>query len=169
MTSALSMANQGHEVHLVEKENDLGGMARRLQLPPWTAWTCRSTWGGSWRARYTGTRLIHVYTNAEITEATGYVGNFVTTVKLRPGASAEIKHGATVIATGADVYKPTEYLYGQDERVLTHLELEERIARATSGYRERPDPGDDPVRGLPATPTATTARGSAAASPSRTP
>jgi heterodisulfide reductase subunit A len=39
----------------------------------------------------------------------------------------EIKHGATVIATGAEVYRPTEYLYGQDDRVLTHLELEERI------------------------------------------
>jgi len=41
----------------------------------------------------------------------------------------EIKHGATVIATGAEVYQPSEYLYGQDERVMTNLELEERIAR----------------------------------------
>jgi heterodisulfide reductase subunit A len=32
-----------------------------------------------------------------------------------------------VIAVGADVYEPQEYLYGQDERVMTHLELEERI------------------------------------------
>ena len=30
MTSALSIADQGYEVHLVEKEADLGGMARRL-------------------------------------------------------------------------------------------------------------------------------------------
>ena len=41
---------------------------------------------------------------------------------------AEIEHGATVLATGAVEYKPTEYLYGQDERVLTQLELEGRIA-----------------------------------------
>ena len=41
----------------------------------------------------------------------------------------EIKHGATVIATGADEYKPTEYLYGQNDRVMTQLELEERIAK----------------------------------------
>jgi heterodisulfide reductase subunit A len=40
----------------------------------------------------------------------------------------EIQHGASVLAIGADVYKPTEYLYGQDERVMTHLELGERIA-----------------------------------------
>ena len=71
---------------------------------------------------------IHVYTDAAITEATGYVGNFVTKVKSDRGVS-EIKHGAAVIATGAAEYKPTEYLYGQDDRVLTQLELGERIAR----------------------------------------
>ena len=41
---------------------------------------------------------------------------------------AEIKHGASVIAIGAEVYTPTEYLYGADERVMTHLELEGKIA-----------------------------------------
>ena len=41
----------------------------------------------------------------------------------------EIKHGAAVIAVGADEYKPTEYLYGEDDRVLTHLELGEQIAK----------------------------------------
>ena len=71
--------------------------------------------------------LIHVYTDATITEATGYVGNFVTKVKHR-GRVTEIKHGATIIATGADEYKPTEYLYGQDDGVMTQLELEEQIA-----------------------------------------
>ena len=30
MTCALSIANQGHEVYLVEKDTDLGGMARRI-------------------------------------------------------------------------------------------------------------------------------------------
>jgi heterodisulfide reductase subunit A len=41
----------------------------------------------------------------------------------------EIKHGASVIAIGADVYTPTEYLYGEDEKVLTHVELGELIAK----------------------------------------
>ena len=67
-------------------------------------------------------------TDATITEVSGYVGNFVTTVKSE-GRVTEIKHGAAVIAIGADVYKPTEYLYGEDDRVMTHLELEEQIAK----------------------------------------
>jgi heterodisulfide reductase subunit A len=73
--------------------------------------------------------LIHVYTDAAIVEATGYVGNFVTKVR-HDGRISEIKHGATIIATGANEYRPAEYLYGQDAGVLTQLELEEHIARA---------------------------------------
>jgi heterodisulfide reductase subunit A len=67
-----------------------------------------------------------VYTDAVITEASGYVGNFATRVQTQ-NREMEIKHGATVIAIGADVYKPEEYLYGEDERIMTHLDLEKRI------------------------------------------
>jgi heterodisulfide reductase subunit A len=124
MTCALSIANQGHEVHLLEKEKDLGGMARRiyhtlegLDVQAYLRDLVRKVYQHP---------LIHVYTGATITEATGYVGSFVTRVKSERGGT-EIKHGAAVIAIGTDVYKPAEYLYGEDDRVMTHLELEERI------------------------------------------
>jgi heterodisulfide reductase subunit A len=126
MTCAISIAEQGHEVYLLEKGTDLGGTARRIHY----------TLDGLDVQAYLRDLVrkiyrhpsIHVYTDATITEATGYVGNFVTRVKSDRGAT-EIKHGAAVIAVGAEVYKPTEYLYGEDDRVLTHLELEERISR----------------------------------------
>jgi heterodisulfide reductase subunit A len=51
---------------------------------------------------------IYVHTNTVITEATGYVGNFTTRVKSDRGIT-EIHHGAAVIATGADEYKPQGY------------------------------------------------------------
>jgi heterodisulfide reductase subunit A len=124
MTCALSIANQGHEVHLVERETELGGTARRiyhtlegLDVQAYLRDLVRQVYQNP---------LIHVYTDATVTEATGYVGNFVTRVKSDRGIT-EIKHGATVIAIGADVYEPAEYLYGQDDRVMTHLELEEQI------------------------------------------
>jgi heterodisulfide reductase subunit A2 len=126
MTCALSMANQGHEVTLVERDADLGGMARRLHYTL-EGMDVQAYLGDLVRQVYKDP-LIHVYTDAIITEATGYVGNFVTKVKSGRGL-AEIKHGAAVIAIGADEYKPTEYLYGEDERVVTHLELEEQIAK----------------------------------------
>jgi heterodisulfide reductase subunit A2 len=124
MNCALSIANQGHEVHLVEKANELGGVVRKIH----------STLDGldvqaylrDLIAKVYQHPLIHVYHNATIPQAIGYVGNFVTTVKSETGI-AEIKHGAAVLAIGADLYTPTEYLYGQDDRVTTHLELEEKI------------------------------------------
>jgi heterodisulfide reductase subunit A len=61
-------------------------------------------------------------------DVSGNVGNFKTTVKSE-GRVKEIKHGAAVLATGAEEYKPTEYLYGKNDRVLTLLELEEQITK----------------------------------------
>jgi heterodisulfide reductase subunit A len=126
MNCALSIAKQGHEVHLVEKDKDLGGIVRKLHytlegldVQAYLRELSRKVYQHP---------LIHVYTSATLTEATGYVGNFVTEVKSDKGVQ-KIKHGAAVIAIGADVYQPTEYLYGADERVMTQLELEQRISQ----------------------------------------
>ena len=124
MNSALSIANQGHEVYLIEKEKELGGIARRIHTT--LQGLDVQEYLRDLKSKIYSNPLIHVYHDAAITEATGYVGNFVTTVKSPRGTTA-IKHGAAVIAIGVDMYTPTEYLYGEDERVLTHLELEERI------------------------------------------
>jgi heterodisulfide reductase subunit A2 len=125
MTSALSIVEQGHEVYLVEKEEELGGMARKI-FYTLEGLDIQSYLRDLVRKIYRHP-LIHVYTGAAIIEAAGYVGSFATKVR-SGGRIATIKHGATVIATGADEYRPTEYLYGQDDRVMTQLELEEQIA-----------------------------------------
>ncbi|MBM4277419.1 MAG: CoB--CoM heterodisulfide reductase iron-sulfur subunit A family protein [Deltaproteobacteria bacterium] len=126
MTSALSLAHQGFEVFLIEKRSELGGMARKLY----------STLEGLDVQAYVNDLIrnafqhpsVHVMTDATITTASGYVGNFATTIKTGEMIK-EVRHGIAVIATGAEEYKPTEYLYGQDERVLTQIELGERIAK----------------------------------------
>ncbi len=125
MTTALSLADQGFEVYLVEKDTDLGGTARRL-YSTLEGMDVQAYLGDSIRNVYRNP-LIHVLTDATIVEASGYVGNFITKVNYE-GTLKEIRHGITVIAIGAEEYKPTEYLYGEDDRVMTHLELEERIA-----------------------------------------
>ncbi len=125
MTSALSLAEQGFEVYLIEKDKDLGGMARRIYF----------TLEGLDVQAYLDDLIhkvykhpsIHVYTNSAITDSTGYVGNFITRVK-SVGTVKEIHHGIAIIATGAEEYRPTEYLYGEDDRVFTNIELGERIA-----------------------------------------
>ncbi|MGO9529737.1 MAG: FAD-dependent oxidoreductase, partial [Syntrophobacteraceae bacterium] len=130
MTCALSIAGQGHEVHLLEKESELGGTARKvhytlegLDVQAYLRDLIRKVYQHP---------SVRVYHSATITEATGYVGNFVTKVEYERGL-VDIKHGASVIAIGADVYTPTEYLYGEDDRVMTLLELEDKIAKEESG------------------------------------
>lgn len=125
MTCALSIAEQGHQVHLVEKDKELGGMARRIHYT--LEGLDVQTYLDELVRKVNQHPLVNIYTDATITEANGYVGNFVTTLKSEKGVS-EIKHGATVIATGAAEYRPAEYLYGQSDNVLTNLELEEGIA-----------------------------------------
>ena len=135
MVGALSIAEQGHDVHLVEKEAELGGLGRRMH------YTLEGLDVQSYLhdlvKRVYQHPLVHVYAGAKIAEATGYIGNFVTTVESQRGV-VKIEHGAIIIATGADEYRPAEYLYGQDDRVMTGLELEERIAKndpAVTGVR----------------------------------
>ncbi|OPY61507.1 MAG: putative glutamate synthase (NADPH) small subunit [Syntrophorhabdaceae bacterium PtaU1.Bin034] len=124
MNCALSIANQGHVVHLIEKEKQLGGITRKIHTTL-EGLDVQAYLDGLIQKVYQHP-LVRVYHNATITEATGYIGNFITTVKSDKGTT-EIKHGAAVLAIGADVYTPAEYLYGEDDRVVTHLELEEKI------------------------------------------
>lgn len=126
MTTALSIANQGYEVHLLEKEKELGGMVKKIHYTL-DKMDVQAYLHNIINKVYQHP-LIHVYTEAAIKQATGYVGNFMTEVKSDKGIT-EIKHGAVVIAIGADVYTPSEYLYGQDDKVMTHLELEEKISQ----------------------------------------
>jgi heterodisulfide reductase subunit A len=68
-----------------------------------------------------------VFTGATIEKIEGSIGDFSTTLSAR-GETATVRHGVVLVATGAKEYQPKEYLYGQDDRVVTQRELEERLA-----------------------------------------
>jgi len=127
MNAALGLGNQGFEVVLVEKEKQLGGMAARLH---------HTIEGADVRAylqqlsdRVHAHAKIEVLTAATITGFGGYKGNFTT--KLTVGDDAEavsVNHGVIIVATGAREYEPKEYLYPDSERVVTQVELSDRLA-----------------------------------------
>ncbi len=126
MTAALELAKQGFEVHLVEKEKELGGNLRSIYY-------LLESEDPQERLRaiikeVTDNPKIHVHLNAEIDDIEGYIGDFKTTLK-HNGEKKKINHGVVIVATGAVEYKPTEYLYGNDGRVLTQHELEEKLAK----------------------------------------
>lgn len=122
MTAALGLADQGFKTTLAERRDVLGGTARDLL----------ATYKGeevapeleAMLARVKDHPKIEVLTGAELVGGTGFVGNFETTLRVGGGKERVIRHGAVVVATGAQEYRPVEYLYGEDARVLTHLDLD---------------------------------------------
>jgi heterodisulfide reductase subunit A len=125
MTSALELADQGFGVYLVEKEKELGGNLKRI----------RYLLNGekpreelaSLIARIQRNPKIETLMGTVIERIDGSIGKFKTRVAAA-GEVREFEHGVVVVATGAKEYRPQQYLYGQDEKVLTQLELEERLA-----------------------------------------
>jgi len=124
MEAALGLANQGYDVALVEKKDFLGGHARKLN----------HTWNGEAVQPYvddlvqrvTSHPKVQVHLNAEITGVTGFVGNFVSTIA-SDGRETEMAHGAAIIAIGGHSYKPKEYLYKENPRVLLSLEMDQAL------------------------------------------
>jgi heterodisulfide reductase subunit A len=126
LTAALNLARQGFAVVLIEKENDLGGTARNV----------RHTIEGldvqafidKLIADVEASDGIEVLTGAEVVSFKGYKGNFTTKVQIGPDkVEKSIEHGAAVVATGAHEYKPVEYLYGQNDRIMTQMELDKAM------------------------------------------
>ena len=127
MTAALSVAEQGFDAILVERESELGGNLKHI-------FTALPGEGGDPQALLQRTIAavsanprITVFTDAEVVDMGGYVGQYRTTVKLADGRLEEIQHGAAILATGARQIEPQEYLYGQDERVITQRDLESQL------------------------------------------
>ncbi len=126
MVAAKNLADQGYRVHLVEREEELGGAARHL-FSPWRGVSVQEYLSDLIR-EVDSDPLIAVYRSTELSKVEGFVGNFVSTLTRR-GRRGEVllKHGVAVIATGGGEHRPKEYLYGTHSRVMTHLELDRRF------------------------------------------
>jgi len=129
MVSAISLANNGFDVHLVEKTSQLGGHALKIH---------HTLEGGDVQGyllhlvgKVGGNPKIRVHRNTQLIEHHGRVGDYTSRIKSASGEEREIKHGITILAPGGREYKPDEYLYGQDARVLISVELEEEIDRVS--------------------------------------
>ena len=128
MTAALNLADQGFESIIIEKEKDLGGNARHLG---------RTIEGLEVQKflnrlieRVQAHKNLQVLTQALVVGFSGYKGNFTTEVLVGPGMyERKINHGATIVATGAQEYRPREFLYGEHEGVMTLLELGQKISQ----------------------------------------
>ena len=126
LTAALTLADQGFPCHLVERQPFLGGLARRLQTTLAAPDPQRLL--SELISQVRSHPNILVYTRSELVQVAGYGGQFKTTLLQRQDSGAarlQLEHGAVIVATGGREYQPHgHYLYGEDNRVLTQLELE---------------------------------------------
>ncbi|MDR0882553.1 MAG: FAD-dependent oxidoreductase [Candidatus Adiutrix sp.] len=121
LNTALTLSDQGFKSVVVEKDAHLGGIANRIHS------TAKNEVVADYleqlKAKVEADQNISVVLGAEVEKVEGFVGNFETTLT----TGEAVKHGVTIIATGAKESKPTEYLYGQNPKVVTHLEFDEKI------------------------------------------
>ena len=126
MSAALNLADQGFEVAIVEKEAQLGGLARDLT---------HTIEGQDIQElvldlvdEVNRHENIEVLTESLVVGFSGFKGNFTTEIMVGPGMyERKIDHGVAILATGAAEYQPREFLYGQDDRVMTQIELGKRL------------------------------------------
>jgi heterodisulfide reductase subunit A len=126
--ASLELADQGYETTLVEKENELGGIVRKLHfglkgedIQKFLQETIENV---------ESTDKITVYKNAKVTDVSGHVGNFISTIH-QDGEGKKVEHGVIILATGGKEYEPTEYMYKKSDRVLTQLELDNLLFEDT--------------------------------------
>ena len=139
MTIALSVAQQGYEVFLVEREAELGGNLRHIFIG-------EGEYGASAAenlaaksdpqellrqtiAAVNSDPRIQVMTESQVTGLSGYPGHFTSTVQRNGAEAVELQHGVVLVATGGKQITPREYLYGQHDQVLTQRELEEKLSK----------------------------------------
>ncbi len=133
MTAALSLAQGGYVVHLVEREATLGGNLRHLR------YSSNDIDPAAFLEQLVSSveeePLIHIHTQTQVAKTSGFMGRFISTLQ-NGGGPFEVKHGATILATGGTEYRGNEYSYGSNPRVVTGLEFENVLAAIEHNTRE---------------------------------
>jgi len=126
MNTALTLADQGFKVFLAEQSTALGGMANNI----------RKTLQGEDVQAYMKALiqktlnhdLIEVITGAIIVDHSGMTGLFKTGMQIAPQMYyRQIKHGVTILTTGALQNRPQEYLLGEHPAVMNQLDMDALI------------------------------------------
>ncbi len=130
MTAALNLAYQGFQVHLVEKQTQIGGRLLHLHRLCPTDETAAELINPIIK-EVEGHKRIMLHMPATVKEVNGYVGNFQILLSTNNG-ELTFEVGTVIVATGADVLQPIGlYGYGKFPNVLTQLELEERLIKGS--------------------------------------
>ena len=130
MIAALTIADLGFKVYLVEKSDCLGGHGLKMRktftgepVKPFLDETIK---------RVSNHKNIEIHLGAEPKMVSGFIGNFHANLT----TGAEFDHGTVILATGADSIKVDEYLYGQNPNVMKWFDLDKKIQEAPGSIKK---------------------------------
>ncbi len=138
MQVALALAGQDIAVDIIERDGVLGGSLRQVHFlvesrrgrgndKAQLVWRDPQAYLRDLITQVNSEPRITVHLKTELHDATGYRGNFTSTVR-GPDGVVTIQHGATIVATGTQEYRGPEYGYGSDPRILTQQQFEAVLA-----------------------------------------
>jgi len=133
LAAALNLANCGFQVRLIEREGALGGLLNRVYRLHPVHQEAKELLQQRIRAVEEHPN-IEVYTGAILTKLEGFIGNYQATIQ-QDGQEIVLPVGTIIVATGAQPLRPHGYYDYDGQRVVTQLELEERMAQ--SSLREK--------------------------------
>ncbi|MFH0974971.1 MAG: FAD-dependent oxidoreductase [Spirochaetota bacterium] len=126
MTAALSLAEQGFKIHLIERTGSLGGnllkIYRTLEHDDISELTANLI------KRVENHPSISLYMSTDVASVSGHVGKFLVKLSIN-GKNVEVQCGAIIVATGAEQAETAEYLNGKSDNVITQIELEKRLQK----------------------------------------
>jgi len=145
MTAALTLADQGFPVHLVEKDEELGGTARQLHhtldgrdIQAYLADTIR---------RVTNNPRITVYLRSKSRKGRRAHWQFPLDCDKRFWRERNFSMAPLFVATGATEAKPQSFGYGKNPQVITQLELTDRLGRGEIKLPATATVAMNPMRG----------------------
>ena len=124
MSAAKSLASQGYATHIVEAGDRLGGNAHQIYKT--VSGDRVSEKLAALVDSVTDDDNIDVHLNTRLASVNGFVGNFKSTLN-SGDTESELEYGVAIIATGGKALEPDEYSYGKDPRILTSLELDQKL------------------------------------------
>lgn len=136
ITAAMSLARQDFQVHLIDKEAELGGMLNRLyKLQPTEREAAEVLLEAITAVKANSNICLH--TSTFVSQASGFIGNFNVTLQSNNSSQSErINVGTIIVATGAEEFKPIGmYGYKENQNVVTQLEFEQLLRK---GNLKRP-------------------------------
>lgn len=125
MNAAVALARQGFKTELVEREDELGGQLRHLDILAPAGIRAADLLRA--KVRELKQNRVKIHLGCEIESIGGVVGNF----QAHLSNGIDLEAGAVVVATGAVPYKPDEFDHDTDPSVISNLALERMLVEGS--------------------------------------